>query len=61
MRQRAGRGLGRSTTARRRSAILNDHAIDAGRISGPQYRAEVLRIFDAVEDNDQRRAGCTAR
>ena len=35
---------------------LSDDPVRAGRVDSAQDRAEVVRIFDAVEDNDQRRA-----
>jgi hypothetical protein len=41
---------------RRRAALGEDDAIDAGAICDAQQRAEVLRIFDAIES--QQKAGC---
>ena len=35
--------------------VLDDHAVDAGRVGRPKDRAEVVRILDAVEHDDERR------
>jgi hypothetical protein len=56
----SGRRLGSSTTERRRSATLHDHPVGSGSICRPQDRPEVVRVFDAVEYNEQRRPLGTA-
>ena len=53
---RAGRRLRRGPVERRRAARLADHAGRAARIDRAKNRADVLRILDFVEDDDQRRA-----
>ena len=57
VRHRAGRRLRRRAVERRRVPRLPHDAVGAGRIDGPQDRADVVRILDAVEHDDQRRAG----
>ena len=51
---RAGRRLGRGAAERRRPPALHHDAVDAGGVGRPQDRAEVVRILDAVEHDDQR-------
>ena len=36
-------------------ALRNKYAIKAGAFRCAQHRAEIVRIFDAVEDDEQRR------
>ena len=52
----AGRCLGRRAVERRRPPRLPDDAGRAGGVDRAQDRADVLRILDAVEHDDQRRA-----
>ena len=61
MMHRAGRRLGRRAVERRRAPRLPHHARRAGRIDRPQDRADVLRILDAVEHDDQRRIAARRR
>ena len=52
---RSGAGLD-GHGAQRRGAALGEHdAVDAGAVGHAQQRAEVLRIFDAVESQHQAR------
>jgi hypothetical protein len=60
MRYSSGRRFGSSTTKRRGSATLHDHAVGSGSINGPQDRPEVVRVLDSVEYNEQRRPLRTA-
>ena len=55
MRHRAGRRLRRRAVERRGVPRLPDDAIGAGRIDRPEDRADIVRILDAVEHDDQRR------
>ena len=57
VRDRAGRRLRRRAVERRRVTRLPDDAVRAGRVDRPQNRADVVRILDAVEHDDQRRRG----
>jgi hypothetical protein len=57
----SGRRFGGSTTKRRRSATLHDHPVGSSSICRPQDRPEVVRVFDSVEYNDQRRPLRTAK
>ena len=50
-----GRRLGGDAVERRGVARLPHDAVRAGGIDGPQDRADVVRILDAVEHDDQRR------
>ena len=54
MRNGPGGGFGRRAIARRRSAVLHYDAINARGISSPQNCPEIVRILDAVEDDEQR-------
>ena len=40
----------------RRPARLHDHAVGPGRVHRPQNRTDVVRVFDAVEHDEQRRS-----
>ena len=57
MRDGTGRRLRRGPSQSRRPSALPDDPIDAGGISGPQDGADVLWVFDAIQDNDQRHVG----
>ena len=55
VRHRPGRRLRGNTVERRGMTRLPHDAVRAGRVDRPQDRAHVVRIFDAVEHDDQRR------
>ena len=55
MRDGARRRLGDGAVERRGVPRLPDDAVRAGGIDGAQNRADVVRILDAVEHDDQRR------
>ncbi len=57
LRDRARRRLRRGAVERRGVALLTHDAVRAGRVDRPQDRADVLRILDAVEHDEERRAG----
>jgi hypothetical protein len=50
----SGRGFGCRAVERRRAARLPDYAVCPSRVSRPQNRADIVRILDAVEHDDQR-------
>jgi hypothetical protein len=55
MRYSSGRRFGGSPTKRCGSATLHDYAVGSGSICGPQDRPEIVRVFDSVEYDEQRR------
>ena len=55
-RDRARRRLRRRAAERRRMPRLPHHAVRPRRVGRPQNRAEVVRILDPIEHDDQRRA-----
>ena len=52
---RARAGLDGNGAQRRGAALGEDHAVDAGAIGHAQQRAQVLRVFHAVEGQDETR------
>ena len=52
-----------TAAARERSgaALGEDHAVDAGRLGGAQQRAEVGRVLEVLEDQQQRVVGANRR
>ena len=53
----SGRGLDGDGAQRGGTALGEQDAVDAGGFGGAQQRAQVLRVFDAVESQDQARFG----
>ena len=54
VRESTSRRLRGRTTQRRRSPRLKHHAINTGRIGCSQDRADIVRILDAIEHDDER-------
>jgi hypothetical protein len=48
-----GAGLGDDAGDGRGAALGQDDAVDAGAVGGAQQRAEVVRVFDAVEREEE--------
>ena len=53
MLDRAGGGLGHGSREPDGPALRDHHAMRAGRFRRPQHRAEIVRIFDAVQQQHQ--------
>ena len=49
----AGAGLDGDRAQRGGAALGEDHSVDAGAVGDAEERAEVLRIFDAIEGKDE--------
>jgi hypothetical protein len=50
---RAGAGFDGNSAERGRPALGQYHAVDSGAIGNPEQSAEILRIFDAIEREDE--------
>ena len=53
----SGAGLDCGGTERRGAALGEQHAVDAGAVGHAEKSTEILRIFDAVEGEDEARCG----
>ena len=57
----SGRRLDGDGTERGRAALGEQDAVDAGGFGSAEKRAEVLRVFDAIESQDRRGSGPSSR